>query len=189
MNRKISEPFNDSHLTREERQLARLMRLWSVLFGLMGMFFVVSPQIFTEFLNRFSHLISGNNFNTLPYPAERFWYSLTVSLMATITYLSFVASRDIQRNFHCVIAVLICKFTSTLFFLLSFATGLRSAGYLVSAPALGRPDLHCHPAFRPSGEEKQGDDRRPLTADRRQGHRKSEIASLTLAMTPLTTLE
>jgi hypothetical protein len=108
------------------------MRLWSVLFGLMGLFFIVSPQIFTEFLNRFSHLLSGGNDIPLPYPAERFWYSLAVSLMVTITYLSFVASRDIRRNFHCVIAVLICKFTSTLFFLLAFASGLRSAGYLVS---------------------------------------------------------
>ena len=133
MNKNISEPSNNSFRTREEKQLARLMRLWSVLFGLMGLFFVVSPQIFTEFLNRFSHLLSGGNYIPLPYPAERFWYSLTVSLMATITYLSFVASRDIRRNFHCVIAVLICKFTSTLFFLLSFATGFRSSGYLVSA--------------------------------------------------------
>ena len=133
MDKKISEPATGDLLTREEKQLAGLMRLWSVLFGLMGLFFIVSPQIFTEFLNRFSHLLSGGNYISLPYPAERFWYSLTVSLMATITYLSFVSSRDIRRNFHCVIAVLICKFTSTLFFLLSFATGLRSAGYLVSA--------------------------------------------------------
>lgn len=117
-------------LSREETQFKRLMTLWTIVFGLgAAAFFLFGNWI----------LLSGNwigvrlGLDPMPLPVERFWLSLTVSLMVTLTALCYYIQKDVQQNKLLTSFVLISKATSTVAFLLSFFLDHHYFNYLLGS--------------------------------------------------------
>ncbi len=69
-------------------------------------------------------------FPSLPLASDSgtFWLSLTVSMMATITVLSFLIYKDVRKNFTMAIPLVTAKFTSSLFGIGFFIAGFACAG-------------------------------------------------------------
>lgn len=57
-----------------------------------------------------------------------FWLSLTVSMMATISVLSFMIYKDVKKNYIMAVPLVTAKFTSSLFGLGYFIAGFACAG-------------------------------------------------------------
>ena len=102
-----------------ERQLRNLLRIWTGLFGLGALLFFVRPSLVTDLLH-------------LPANAERFWNSLAVSMMATVTYLAYEAQKDVQRSRRLIRALLVAKAASTVAFTFALWTDGLRLGYLAA---------------------------------------------------------
>lgn len=120
-------------LTREEKSLVLLLRIWVACFALGGLYFFFFQNTLINQINYISSNTLKLNLPLLPESTEKFWLALTVSMMATITALSYIAQRDIRRNIGYVIPLLISKFISTFFFILFFFTHIKSLTYIVGA--------------------------------------------------------
>ncbi len=64
---------------------------------------------------------------TLASDSGKFWLSLAVSMMATITVLSFLIFKDVRRNYAMAVPLVTAKFTSSLFGLGFFMAGFACA--------------------------------------------------------------
>jgi len=117
-------------LTREEKQLEILMKIWAFLFGAGGLLFFIAPDWLFRRMNGFASSIFGNAFSQIPEPTERFWLSLALSLMVTLTFLSYMAQRDIRKGMGYVVAVMVSKIASTTFFLFYFFKDLDTFAYI-----------------------------------------------------------
>jgi uncharacterized protein (DUF362 family) len=112
---------------REERHLAWLLRVYTVLYAFGGFLFLLFPQIphFFEFKTApqgivdtlkaiggalFKILSSGDHWNVEVTIPERFWVFSFFAMMLTISACSYIASLDVRRNRKLVIPVLVEKF-------------------------------------------------------------------------------
>ena len=116
-------------LTEEERSLRALLRFWTVLFGAGALSFAVDPDRSMGTLN----LLPGPS---LPRASEKYWNTLAVSLMATITALSAMAASDVRRRRHLVWPLMLSKAVSSGLYVRRF-TEQRSTPYLVGAAVDG----------------------------------------------------
>ncbi|MBF0493392.1 MAG: hypothetical protein HQM15_11520 [Deltaproteobacteria bacterium] len=117
-------------LTVEEKNLKFLLKIWIFSFLLAAAAFLVAPNLVIRFLNTvslklFPHLIP------LPESTERFWLSLSGSLMVTLLFLLFGAVSDIARKKDLVFYVLVSKIASTVLFLSFFFLHQKSFTYIL----------------------------------------------------------
>ncbi len=117
-------------LTVEEKSLRLLLKIWTFVFAIAGLTFVIVPQKILEVLNLVSLRIAPT-LPPLPIPEDRFWLVLTFSLMTTITALSYSAMQDLRRRRDLVVFLLISKATSSITFTLFFLLHQHSLGYLL----------------------------------------------------------
>jgi hypothetical protein len=120
-------------LTPQERQLKALMRLWTVLFALGAVAFLLFGDWILYSGNYFSVEIMKWNLPAMPLPVEKFWLSLTISMMATITMLSYYVQKDVRANMVLISFLLVAKLTSTLVMLSAFFWDRPYFNYLMGS--------------------------------------------------------
>jgi len=123
--------FNDT--TKAERQLVILLRIWTISFIITAIYFLLFQNDLIKHLNYISTNMLKLNLDPLPESTEKFWLALTLSMMATISALSYLAQKDIRKNIGYVIPLLLSKFVSTFFFVLFFFLHLKAFAYIVGA--------------------------------------------------------
>lgn len=104
-------------LTCGERNLRRLMQAWAFLFGLGAVIFLFAGNLIIMGGNWVSSYLLHLNNPLMPMPSERFWLSLTVSMMATIAAIAYHIQRDVVANKGLTSLILISKLVSTCTFL------------------------------------------------------------------------
>ena len=107
------------------------MRVWTAVFPLAALAFL----FFGDFLLRTGNVVGASLFhleNPTPMPVEKFWLTLTVSLMITLTALCYYIQKDVVTNKRLTSFVLISKAVSTVLFLIFFAR-TREFNYLMGA--------------------------------------------------------
>lgn len=95
--------------------------VYAITFLVTGIMFIVMPGILFAVLNA----VSITLLPALPMASDsgKFWISLTISMMATITVLSFMIYQDVRRNYIMAVPLVTAKFTSSLFGLGFFIAG------------------------------------------------------------------
>jgi len=119
--------------TKAERQLVILLRIWTISFIITAIYFLLFQNDLIKHLNYISTNMLKLNLDPLPESTEKFWLALTLSMMATISALSYLAQKDIRKNIGYVIPLLLSKFVSTFFFVLFFFLHLKAFAYIVGA--------------------------------------------------------
>jgi len=119
--------------TTSEKWLTYLMRIYSILFLVVGYVFLLFPWFTLEAIDRFSGhctilwLLEKNplfewlgwklgheTVNAHGTLAEYFWVFLSFSMMMTIAACSYVASKDIRKNRSVIIPIILSKLASSL---------------------------------------------------------------------------
>jgi hypothetical protein len=100
-------------LTPQERQLKTLMQFWTTLFALGAVAFLLFGDWILYSGNYFSVEIMKWDLPAMPLPVEKFWLSLTVSMMATITMIAYYIQKDVRSNIALTSFLLVSKLTST----------------------------------------------------------------------------
>ncbi len=94
-------------LTDGERVLCGFMRISALAYFLVGLMFAIWPGMITQIGTDPGVFIRSPT--GFPRVLERFWVSMSFSMMMTISFLAFYAQYDIRRNKHFVIPLLIAK--------------------------------------------------------------------------------
>lgn len=123
----------EKELSREERQLAGLMRLWTWLFGFGAVAFLLAGDWILYGGNYLSVEILKLGLPAMPLPVERFWLSLTVSLMATITTLCYYIAKNVRANLPLTSLLMVSKLTSTSVLLSAFFWDRPYFNYLLGS--------------------------------------------------------
>ncbi len=113
-------------LTKNEKIMKYAGLLYAVIFIVAVLVFICLPGPMFAVMNGFSITF----FPSLPLASDsgKFWLSLTVSMMATITVLSIFIYKDIRKNYRMAIPLVTAKFTSSLFGLGFFIAGFACSG-------------------------------------------------------------
>ncbi len=100
--------------------------VYSIIFIGAVMVFILLPGPMFAVINALSLIF----FPSLPLASDSgtFWLSLTVSMMATISVLSFMIYKDVKKNYMMAVPLVTAKFTSSLFGLGYFIAGFACAG-------------------------------------------------------------
>ncbi len=117
-------------VTREERHLKILMVISAVTYVVVGFAFAILPEPILKVLNLCSRILTPG-LEQMPLSVERFWLSMTFSMMMTIAALCFIAQHNIRKNKGYIIPVLISKTASSLSALCFFIFSARYFAYLV----------------------------------------------------------
>ncbi len=111
-------------LTSAEKQMKTAALLYAVAFIFTAVIvFICLPDVLFESVN----FISGKIFPSLPpYPLgeNKFWLSMTVSMMAGVTITALLIYKDIRKYYTMAIPLVVMKFTSSFCGLVFFITGL-----------------------------------------------------------------
>jgi hypothetical protein len=113
-------------ITRNEKIMKYAGLLYAVTFIAAVLVFIIMPGPMFAVMNA----VSLTFFPSLPMASDsgKFWLSLTVSMMATITVLSFMIYNDVRSNYRMAIPLVTAKFTSSLFGLGFFIAGFGCDG-------------------------------------------------------------
>ncbi|HSA59382.1 MAG TPA: hypothetical protein VLJ37_06820 [bacterium] len=125
--------MNEISLTPQERQLRTLMRLWTFLFGAGAVAFLLFGDWILYSGNYFSVEIMKWGLPAMPLPVEKFWLSLTVSMMATITMIAYYIQKDVRANLVLTSFLLVSKLTSTSVMLSAFFWDRPYFNYLMGS--------------------------------------------------------
>lgn len=108
-------------LTKNETIMKYAGLAYAVMFIGAALVFVCLPEVMFGLMNEASSAL----FPSLPPAADagKFWLSLTVSMMVTITVLSIMIYRDVRSNYRMAVPIAAAKFTSSLFGLGFFIAG------------------------------------------------------------------
>jgi len=120
-------------LTKEEQQLAVMMKVWAIVFGIGGVIFFLFPEKLFDSMNMTSTIIFKDTLPLLKQSSEKFWSALSLSLMTTLTFMCWLASKDIRKNGNLVKAVLVSKLASTLFYIFFFIDDSRILAYIIGS--------------------------------------------------------
>jgi hypothetical protein len=121
-------------LSRGERRLALVLRLFALLFAIGAVVFLVRPEDTVAGLNGPGMLIG---LPPLP-PSDRpvssdFWFALAIANMATITACSWLAASDVRRRRALVYPVVVSKLVSSGTGLLLFARWMHAFPFAATA--------------------------------------------------------
>jgi len=119
--------------TTSERYLTYVMRIYALLFAIVGFLFLLFPWFTLHIIDKLSEnplvlwVLRDNPLFTwlnweLPHAkvdahgtsAEYFWVFLSFSMMMTIATCSYIASKDIRRNRSVIIPLILSKLSSSL---------------------------------------------------------------------------
>ena len=117
-------------VTREERHLKIVMVISAITYVVVGFAFALMPGLILNVVNLFSRIVTPG-LEEIPLPVEKFWLSMTFSMMMTIAALCCFAQHNIRKNKGYVIPVLISKTASSLAALCFFIFSARYFAYLV----------------------------------------------------------
>jgi hypothetical protein len=108
-------------LTKNEKLMKNAGLLYAVMFIGAVLVFICLPGQMLGMMNDVSRAL----FPSLPPAADsgKFWLSMTVSMMATITALSLFIYRDVKKNYIMAVPLATAKFTSSLFGIGFFIAG------------------------------------------------------------------
>lgn len=108
-------------LTKNESLMKYAGLVYALMFIGASLVFVLFPERMFDLMNRFS----GHFFPSLPRAADsgKFWLSLTVSMMVTITALSLFIYANVREHYRMAVPLVAAKFTSSLFGLGFFIIG------------------------------------------------------------------
>lgn len=96
-----------------------LLRWWVGLFSGAAVVFAVFPDALIYWLNAIGRQVFQWPFQLLPYPTERFWNVLAVSLLVVLIFSAIEALKDIRQNLAFVKLIVISKLATTIGFLLA----------------------------------------------------------------------
>jgi uncharacterized protein (DUF362 family) len=121
--------MNMIEMTREEKNLRTFIRISGITYFILGLTFAFVPELVLKMLNLFSRILTPG-LEEIPISVERFWLTMTFSMMMTITALCFIAQHNVRKNRGYIIPLLIAKFTSALSALCFFIFSARYFAYL-----------------------------------------------------------
>jgi hypothetical protein len=109
------------HLTKNEKFMKYAGLLYAVMFIGAVLVFICLPGQMLGMMNNASAAL----FPSLPPASDsgKFWLSMAVSMMATITALSLFIYKDVKLNYRMAIPLVTAKFTSSLFGIGFFIAG------------------------------------------------------------------
>ncbi|MFC1509668.1 DUF362 domain-containing protein [Candidatus Omnitrophota bacterium] len=116
-------------MTKEERHLKIFMAISAITYFVVGLAFALIPVRILEAFNLFSRILIPGLKET-PLSVEKFWLSLTFSMMMTIATLCFIAQHNIRKNKGYIIPLLVSKSASALSGLCFFIFSGRYLSYL-----------------------------------------------------------
>jgi uncharacterized protein (DUF362 family) len=108
--------------TTSEKCLTYLLRIYSILFLVVGYAFLLFPWFTLKEIDGFSESLfqwlgwelGNGKVNAQGTFAEYFWVFLSFSMMMTIAACSYVASKDIRKNRSVIIPIILSKLASSL---------------------------------------------------------------------------
>ena len=118
------------NMTREEKQLKVFMFLSAITYFLVGIAFAVVPELILDLTNKLSHALTLG-LDDIPPSTEKFWLSMTFSMMMTIAVLSLIAQHNVRKNKGYIIPLLISKFASAMSAFCFFVFSAKYLAYLI----------------------------------------------------------
>ena len=117
-------------LTKAQKNLKILMQAWMIILLGAGVIFLSQGN---QLLIKMNSLSAGYtpNLPLLPIPVEKFWLTLTISLMTVLIAIAYLSQKDIRRSKSLIELFLLSKFVSTLFFVIFFITDTRAFAYVI----------------------------------------------------------
>ena len=116
--------------TRKEKHLKTFMIISAITYFVVGFAFAIIPEVMLKAINVFSRILTPS-LEEIPLSVEKFWLSMTFSMMMTITALCYIAQHNIRKNKGYIIALLISKSASALSALCFFIFSDKYFAYLV----------------------------------------------------------
>lgn len=116
-------------MTREEKKLKTVMAISAITYIVVGIAFAVAPGQILKMVNSLSRVLTPG-LEEIPISVEKFWLSLTFSMMMTIAALSYIAQHNVRKNKGYIIPLLISKSVSALSALCFFIFSARYFAYL-----------------------------------------------------------
>ncbi len=116
-------------MTREEKQLRVFMSISAVTYIVVGIAFAIAPGAILKGVNAISTVLMPG-LDQIPVSVERFWLSLTFSMMMTIAALSYIAAHNVRKNKGYIIPLLISKSASAISAMAFFIFTARYFAYL-----------------------------------------------------------
>ena len=117
------------HITREEKHLKYFMLASALVYLAVGWMFLLKPGFTLDLMNWLSKALK-TGLADIPPSSEKFWLSLTFSMMMTISALSFMVFYNVRKNKPYVVMVLISKSMSALSSLGLFFFSMRYFAYI-----------------------------------------------------------
>ena len=117
-------------LIKEEKHLKIFMIISAIAYFVVGFAFAIMPARILDMSNTFSRILTPG-LKESPISVEKFWLSMTFSMMMTITVLCYVAQYNIRKNKGYIIPLFISKSASALSALCFFIFSARYFAYLV----------------------------------------------------------
>ena len=118
-------------MTLQERKLTTLMRWWVGLFAAATVGFAIFPQKIIYWMNVIGYTIFKWPVRMMPNSSESFWNIMSVSLLVVLTYMAYMAQKDIRQNLGYVKVIIISKLVTSVGFLLALIFSEAYFGYLV----------------------------------------------------------
>ena len=120
-------------LTPQERQFKALMRIWTALFAIGGLAFLLAGDWVITAGNDFASQVLHWDLPPMPPTSHSLWLILTTAMMATITVLCYWIQKDVVHHLHLTLLLLISKGTAAALFLVFFFLEAPFFNYLLGA--------------------------------------------------------
>jgi hypothetical protein len=104
--------------TPAERRLVWLLRGYTALFLVAAVLYLLLPNTALGIANAVGAWFA---LPPIPLSTERFWLVLAFSMLVVLAFLCWEAQKDVHRGRALVVAVLVCKASSTVCYLALFA--------------------------------------------------------------------
>lgn len=118
------------HMTKEERHLKIFMGISAATYFVVGFAFALAPRYILETINLLSRLVVPG-LEEMPISVEKFWLSMTFSMMMTIATLSYMTHLNVRKNKGYIIPLMISKSASAVSALCFFLFSAKYFAYLI----------------------------------------------------------
>src|SRR5437867_10112620 len=130
----IAEVSEKRALTRPERRLAWVLRLFALLFAIGAAGFLVRPDDTVRDLDRVGALVGLPTLSPSRVPVTSdFWLTLAIANMVTITVCAWLAAGDVRRRRGLVHAIVASKLASSATGILLFVRWSPTFPFLAAA--------------------------------------------------------
>lgn len=112
--------MREAGLTKQERHLVALLRIWTVIFLGAGILFAIAPDWTIDYIESIGRGLFKWKSDPLVLGNERFWLVLVISLMITLAFIAYKAQAGHLRNIGYTSLILISKLVSSVGYLVCF---------------------------------------------------------------------